>query len=135
MRIEETSALLAKIQAFDNRNVDEAVLSAWSEVVEPYTLADCLAAVTDYFRTSTAWIMPAHIVERVMLTQRARLDGFGAQPRLSDHDEQTCGDYSAANKALYGAIRNGRMDRAAYERYQASTVGILEALGTPKALK
>lgn len=135
MRIEETSALLAKIQAFDNRNVDEAVLSAWFEVVEPYTLVDCLAAVTDYFRSATAWIMPAHVVDRVTATQRARVDSFGAQPRLSDHDEENCPDYSAANKALFRAIKTGQMDRATYDRYQASSVGILEALDAPKALK
>jgi hypothetical protein len=135
MHIEETSALLAKIQAFDNRNVDEAVLSAWCEVMEPFTLKDSLDAVTDYFRTSTAWLMPAHVVERVQATRQARVDSFGVLPRLSDHDEATCNDYSAANKALFTAVRNGAMDRATYDRYQASNLGILEAVGNLKAIK
>lgn len=135
MHIEETSALLAKIQAFDNRNVDEAVLSAWFEVMEPFTLKDSLEAVTDYFRTSTAWMMPAHVVERVQATQQARVDSFGVLPRLSDHDEATCQSYSAGNKALFTAVKNGAMDRETYERYQESTVGILDALGNLKAIK
>lgn len=135
MHIEETSALLAKIQAFDNRNVDEAVLSAWFEVMEPFTLKDSLDAVTDYFRTSTAWIMPAHVVERVQATQQARVNSFGVLPRLSDHDEATCQNYSAGNKALFTAVKTGAMDRATYERYQESTVGILDALTNLKAIK
>lgn len=135
MDIIETGKVLAKIQAFDNRNVDEAVLSAWFEVLEPFTLRDSLEAVTDYFRTSTAWMMPAHVVERVQATERARVDSFGAQPRLSDHDERTCEDYSAAGKALFRAIKTGAMDRAAYDQYQESTVGILDALGSRKAIQ
>jgi hypothetical protein len=135
MNIAETSMVLAKIQAFDNRNVDEAVLSAWFEVMEPFTLKDSLEAVTNYFRASTAWMMPAHLVERVRATQQDRVDSFGVLPRLSDHDEATCEDYTAANKALFTAVRNGAMDRAAYDRYQASNLGILEAVGNLKAIK
>jgi len=135
MDIIETGKVLAKIQAFDNRNVEPETTLAWQEVLEPHTLQDALRAVSDYFRVNSAWIMPAHIVERILLTERDRVDSFGVQPRLSDHDERTCEDYSAAGKALFRAVKTGAMDRAAYELYQESTVGILDAIGARKAIK
>lgn len=135
MNVTETGKVLAKIQAFDNRNVDDATTIAWQEILEPYTLADCLSAVTDHFRVSTDWLMPAHVVELVKARQKARLDAFGAQPRLSEHDEATCEDYSAASRALFQAVKTGQMDRASYDRYQGSTVGILEHLQGRKALQ
>ena len=135
MDIVETGTLLAKIQAFDNRNAPDEATMAWQEILEPHILPDCLAAVTDYFKSNTGWIMPAHIVERVRAIERDRVDSFGVQPRLSDHDERTCEDYSAAGKALFRAVKTGAMDRAAYELYQESTVGILDAIGARKAIK
>jgi len=135
MDIIETGKVLAKIQAFDNRNVEPETTLAWQEVLEPHTLQDALRAVSDYFRVNSAWIMPAHIVERILLTERDRVDSFGVQPRLSDHDERTCEDYSAAGNALFRAVKTGAMGRAAYELYQESTVGILDAIGARKAIK
>lgn len=126
MRIEETSALLAKIQAFDNRNVDEAVLSAWFEVLEQHTLQDCLAAVTDYYRTNTGWIMPAHVVERVRMVEEARQHQFKNGYHLNQADEETIfasGDTSAWSVAMRGlnrAVRTGQLTPDAYETYQDS---------------
>lgn len=122
MRIEETSALLAKIQAFDNRNVDEAVLSAWFEVLEPHTLPDCLAAVTDYYRTNTGWIMPAHVVERVRLVEEERLRHFKNGCHLNRADEERTLDggvsWSEGMRELNRAARTGALSPAAYEEYQ-----------------
>lgn len=140
MRIEETSALLAKIQAFDNRNVDEAVLSAWFEVVAPFTLKDCLDSVTDYFRTSTAWLMPAHIVERVRAIEEGRVNTFKNGYHLNPADEDRIllsGDSSAWSngmRALHRAVRTGSLLPAVYEEYQNGTQP-LEAFLSRKAIK
>jgi len=140
MRIEETSALLAKVQAFDNRNVDAAVLSAWSEILEPHTLHDCLAAVTEYYRSNTGWIMPAHIVERVRAMEEARQHQFKNGCHLNPADEDkifATGDsesWSKAMRALNRAARTGVLTPAAYDAYQSGDEP-LEAFLTRKAIQ
>jgi hypothetical protein len=140
MRIEETSLLLAKIQAFDNRNVDEAALSAWSEVVAAHTLTDCLAAVTDYYRSYSAWIMPAHIVERVRAMEEDRVNQFKDGYHLNPADEDRIllsGDsasWSNGMRALHRAVRTGALSPDVYAAYQDGTQP-LEAFLTRKAIK
>ena len=137
MDIIETGKVLAKIQAFDNRNVDPATTIAWQEVLEPHTLPDALAAVSAYFRTSTAWIMPAHIVERVRDMEQARVREFKNGCHLNRADEeQTLGgsNWSESMRSLNRAAATGRITPAAYEAYQASEQP-LEAFLTRKALK
>lgn len=119
MNIVETGMVLAKIQAFDNRNVDDATVVAWHEVLERYTLHDALAAVTDYFRTNHAWIMPAHIIERVRATEEARVYEFKNGYHISRADEER-GDWAAQMKELGRAVRTGALTPAAYDAYQNS---------------
>lgn len=125
MNIAETSMVLAKIQAFDNRNVDDATVIAWQEVLEPHTLQDALKAVSDYFRVSSAWIMPAHIVERVQAVEEARQHQFKNGYHLNPADEDKIfagGDsaaWSKAMKELNRAVRTGSLTPAAYDTYQS----------------
>lgn len=136
MNIIETGMVLAKIQAFDNRNVDDATILAWQEVLEPHTLPDALAAVSAYFRTSTAWIMPAHIVDRVRDMEQARVREFKNGCHLNGADEKAAlaGNWSESMRALNRAAATGRISPAAYEAYQASEQP-LESFLTRKALK
>lgn len=117
MNIIETGMVLAKIQAFDNRNVDDATVVAWQEVLERHTLADALIAVSDYFRTNSAWIMPAHIIERVRAIEEARVYEFKNGYHLNRADEET-GDWSEQMRALGRAVRTGALTPAAYDAYQ-----------------
>ena len=136
MDIIETSKVLAKIQAFDNRNVEPETTLAWQEVLEPHALQDALAAVSAYFRTSTAWIMPAHIVERVRDMEQARAREFknGYHLNRADEDASMSGSWSQSMKALHRSVATGRISPAAYEAYQASDQP-LEAFLTRKAIK
>lgn len=119
MNIIETGMVLAKIQAFDNRNVDDATVVAWQEVLERYTLTDALNAVSDYFRTNHAWIMPAHIIERVRAVEEARVYEFKNGYHLNRADEDR-GDWSHQMQALGRAVRTGALTPAAYDAYQNS---------------
>ena len=136
MDIIDTSKVLAKIQAFDNRNVEPETTLAWHEVLEPHALPDALAAVSAYFRTSTAWIMPAHIVERVRDMEQARVREFRNGCHLNAADENTAlaGNWSESMRALNRAAATGRITPVAYEAYQASDQP-LAAFLTRKALK
>lgn len=117
MDIIETGILLAKIQAFDNRNVGDETTMAWQEILAPYILPDCLAAVTDYFKTNTGWIMPAHIVERVRFTEENRVRDFKDGYHLNRADDETCEDWPAAMRQLGRAVRTGALTPAAYAAY------------------
>lgn len=122
MNIAETAMVLAKIQAFDNRNVDDATVIAWQEVLDPYTLPDALKAVSDYFRINSAWIMPAHIVERVRAMEDARAYDFKNGYHLNRADEDKTlesGDWSSLTRELGRAVRTGALSPAAYEAYQS----------------
>jgi hypothetical protein len=137
MDIVETGVVLAKIQAFDNRNVDPATTIAWQEVLEPHTLQDALAAVSAYFRTNTAWIMPAHIVERVREVEQERVRQFRNGCHLNRADEEGTlngGNWSESMRALNRAAATVALTPAAYEAYQASEQTLASVL-TRKALK
>jgi len=140
MDIVETGVVLAKIQAFDNRNVDDATTIAWQEVLEPHTLQDALKAVSDYFRVSSAWIMPSHIVERVQAMEEARQHQFKNGCHLNPADEDKIfatgdsGSWSKAMRALNRAARTGALTPAAYEAYQSGDQP-LEAFLSRKAIQ
>ncbi|CAN7467401.1 hypothetical protein LJR013_003212 [Pseudarthrobacter oxydans] len=119
MNIAETSMVLAKIQAYDNRNVDDSSVVAWQEVLEPHTVKDALKAVSDYFRVNSAWIMPSHIVERVRDMEEARVYEFKNGYHLNRADEER-GDWSGQMKTLGRAVRTGALTAAAYDEYQDS---------------
>lgn len=134
MDIVETGVVLAKIQAFDNRNVDDATTIAWQEVLAPHTLQDCLAAVADYFRTNTAWIMPAHIVGRVKDAEQDRLRAFRDGLHLNRADEESRGNWSESMRALNRAAATGRLTPAEYAAYQDGALTLTAALSR-KAIK
>lgn len=138
MNIAETSMILAKIQAFDNRNVDDATIIAWQEVLEPHTAQDALKAVSDYFRVNSAWIMPAHIVERVRAMEDARVHEFKNGYHLNRADEERGWDgrdWSSAMKALGRAVRTGAITPAAYEAYQNSDQSLEVFTNNRKAIQ
>lgn len=87
MNLADVGKVLAKASAFDGRKMSEAQAMACLEVLAPYDLADCLAAVTEHFATSDAYLMPVHIrriVERKAHHRRqvaahnAAVDAIGA---------------------------------------------------------
>ena len=139
MDIIETGKVLAKIQAFDNRNVEPETTLAWQEVLEPHTLHDALKAVSDYFRVTAAWIMPSHIVERCREMEQARVYEFKDGYHLNRADEERTlelgySNWSAQMKELGRAVRNGALTPSAYEAYQSSEMS-LEAFVNRKAIK
>jgi hypothetical protein len=73
MSIDELTTLLARIQVLDNRQVDQLTIEAWAPLMAdvPYTAA--VDAVNDHFRSSTAYLQPAHIVQGVVSARRLML--------------------------------------------------------------
>lgn len=67
----QTARLLAKVAAFDNRDVGDVIIAAWFEALGDLDFEACLSAVTFHFAESKQWLMPAHIREIVRpITER-----------------------------------------------------------------
>ena len=128
MQIDETTAVLAKIQSFDNRTVDEVNILAWHEILEPFALQDCLQAVSKYFSKYSAWIMPAHILDHVREIESARRNTFHNGWHPSQADEQS-GGWREVSKRLSRAVSTGELTPAAYQRYQDQNLTLDAALG------
>lgn len=74
MNLQETAVLLALAASFDRRNIGEADVRAWHQVLADVDLDDAKTAVTDHYGQTTDWLMPAHIRTRVKALRAARID-------------------------------------------------------------
>ena len=70
MDTREAFQLLTLASARDGRTVDAAVASVWADDLIGVSLADAVEAARDHYRESTAWLMPAHVIERVRAKQK-----------------------------------------------------------------
>lgn len=77
MDVEETAELLSLAALTDRRDVDEAVLEWWHELLAETDYRDGRAALIRHYRTSREYLMPVHITQGVLDLERARLDAFG----------------------------------------------------------
>ena len=128
MNTPETAIFAAKIQSFDNRNFDAANIAAWQELLAPYTLQDCLKAVTLYFSKYSAWVMPAHIIDHVREIEAARRNTFHNGFHPTQADEQS-GNWGEVSRRLNRAVATGQLTPAAYDRYQDQNLTLDAALG------
>lgn len=64
MNLADASRVLAKIQAFRPRDVDELTVRAWAEALGALPVDEALAAVTAHFASPAAadWLMPGHLL-------------------------------------------------------------------------
>lgn len=93
----QVADVLAKLAAFDQRTVGTADVLAWADVIGTLDFADCLAAVTQWYRENDARAMPANIRTLAMAKRDAR-DAIARQherrlaieagPTTSDRSEQ-----------------------------------------------
>lgn len=74
MNLEETGALLAKAAGYDNRTIGQGNVLAWHEALGDLRIDDCLTAVAQHHRTSTEYLMPAHVRRLAEEVRRERQD-------------------------------------------------------------
>lgn len=95
MQESETAKILAKAALIDNRHIDRETVKAWHEIIGGIDFDVALAALTIHRRTSTEYLMPAHIIanlrrardERAIEANRLRaLDPPRPQPRTKMPD-------------------------------------------------
>lgn len=66
MNRQETSQLLVIASTIDNRSITEEAMQVWHGLLDDVDYADAVAALKDYYRTETKWLMPAHIRDLVV---------------------------------------------------------------------
>lgn len=98
MDAEQVAKVLTKIRAFDNRKVESLTIAAWVEAIGDLDYRECLEAVAEHFRTSTDYIMPAHV--------RRLAEAIGSRRRAEAADEAI-----EARRALSG-VRPQTTDRS-----------------------
>lgn len=69
MEKSETAKILAKAALIDNRHIDRETVEAWHEAIGHIDYETAMAALTIHRRTSTEYLVPAHIASNL---RRAR---------------------------------------------------------------
>lgn len=70
MNMTETSKLLTIASLIDNRAVSPELVQVWQGLLDDIEFQDAVAAVKEHYRTSTKWLMPAHLRELVTAARR-----------------------------------------------------------------
>lgn len=72
MTPDEVVKVLARVQMGDNRATDQVVFATWVQEIGDLDFQDALEAVVMHRKTSTAWLMTAHIRENARLIRNRR---------------------------------------------------------------
>lgn len=66
----EAFELLTLASARDGRHVDEAVARVWASDLSDVSALEAAAAAREHYRSSSDWLMPAHVL-RIVRARRA----------------------------------------------------------------
>ena len=78
MTFDEAKELLARVAVLDNRVVDSVTVKLWQEILDPFTLDECMWALREFARTNSEdYLRPAHLVE---IIRRKRSDYAAMNP-------------------------------------------------------
>lgn len=128
MNFAETAEVLAAVQIYDSRRVDEATVRAWHKIIGRFTKEDCINAVVEHYTNSTDWLMPAHITGRVKKVRARRIE-LVEHPSLNYSDEYDVdGEPEPGAKQrqswLVEGIANGDITADQYEQYRAKKISL-----------
>lgn len=73
MDVREAFELLTLASARDGRTVSAEVAAVWADDLSDVAAVDAMAATREHFRTSTDWLMPAHVLRIVRARRRELL--------------------------------------------------------------
>ena len=75
---DEAKTLLSRVAVLDNRNVDGVMISLWAEILEPFSLDECMWALREFGRNNTEdYLRPAHLAG---IIRRKRADYAAMNP-------------------------------------------------------
>ncbi len=112
MTPQETSAILAMIGTYDRREFTFTDVKAWHAAWDPaLTFEDARHAVSEHYRTSTDWLMPAHInrIAKSWRDERAMRNGL----LNASCDVVPMPEWFRPEFRRYRALNEGRYDQDA----------------------
>lgn len=72
MIFDDAKTLLSRVAILYNRQVDGATIILWQEILDSYTLDECMWALREFARNEPdTWLNPAHLVQ---IINRKRAD-------------------------------------------------------------
>lgn len=113
MNLSETDQLLTLISNVDNRNIDDATVLVWHEILGDLPYAECVAAMKAHFRENTEYLTPAFIRARARMLREDRSRGTAvaaikaADPVRDLTPEQRSARLQARIEACMEAARPG----------------------------
>lgn len=87
MNLSETQQLLAGVAGINGRTVGQIDVRWWQKLLADYPLDDCITAVTQHYKETNEWIMPAHIIKRVKAMRAERIERAQPLPAPSSPSE------------------------------------------------
>jgi hypothetical protein len=118
----EAFDLLTEIARGDNRGIDEDLVDFWHRCLHDVPYDDAQAAVIAHFRTSTSWLMPAHVRTAAVKARTARIDAVPQPdpgPDLTDRPR----DYARAQREQVKAIADKSTSYRALPRRAGAAPG------------
>lgn len=70
----DAAELLSLAAAFDRRKIGEADAVAWADALHDLTPTECAEAIRLHYRETDAWLMPAHVRQRVRYLREVAAD-------------------------------------------------------------
>lgn len=102
MDVTQTSKVLALAAVVDNRVVDRATIAAWHDLIGRLDFTDACEAVREHRRTSTEYLVPAHVIAGVHRIRAARL--AAVPDPLPDVDPDDVTAYQLRRRQMRAAI-------------------------------
>lgn len=91
MTEDEIRGLLAAAMAYDNRRPGDANVAAWMESATRarWTFTEALDAIHAHYATSTAFVMPGHVTERIRQARPSQPSSVGLLGPASPASEES----------------------------------------------
>ena len=127
MTPQEVAQVVARIQAGDNRAVDEVTMAHWAETIGHLNFRDALEAVVMHFRESSEYLVAAHVLRNAARIRQARFTDNDTTPEKWKEIAAT--GKSAPKPDNFEALTAAWNDPAAWAREIAVYDGQLRAAG------
>ncbi|MGF0314636.1 hypothetical protein [Nocardia fluminea] len=137
MTLDETTKLLARITASDNRTVGQANILAWHEEIGDLEFADAYAAVVEFFANSEGiWLTSGHVraIARKNANDRVERASVAVEYRHEREDArderlaELCGGTRAALELTPARANSGAGSGPAKKSTRAKVMGQVRTL-------
>lgn len=70
----EAAKVLAVAAIYDRRTIGQIEAREWALALDDLDPRECAEAIREHYRTSTVWLMPGHVRDRVKAARRTAIE-------------------------------------------------------------